>query len=444
MLLVKRFSQFSLDKQSWLIFSIALLLRLIALSYLVASRGLLTIADAADYIQYGEYILQQGMWVVDIAGLRAHAGPGYPALLALDMLLFDSESFHFTLFINCIFSALAVVMVYRIAREFLSYNWSLLAMIWYLIYIPQIWQVQFLGKESIVFGLFTFSIYSMVKFHQQAELKLNLIISFFLVYTLLIHSDERYFFYFPFWMIFLLSGGQSWRYKSKNVAFLSCGIFLLMLPWTIRNAQVYGRPIILTERTAKFTDALFGYSGLDNEVREFKFSPSSVEGKAVYTAAVDSLVNGLSLKGSLYEEKTIRSIIEGLEAGKVPRAFTKLEEIVSYSVEFWRPVRLEGNFYGHGFRYMEAWSLRQAFFSIIQYGLLIPFFILSVFYVFRYPQPVVVFLISTIAIHFVIHAFLAHAITRYRYPIDPLIILLAFWTFSKVYSGFRTLNSRKY
>lgn len=426
------FSRLNQNIQVFWIFVLAFAVRLLALYLLIQSRGVLTIADAADYIQFAEYILDQGIWVTDIEGLRAHAGPGYPVVLALNLLLCGPDSFYLALILNCIFSAASVVIVYKIAREFLSMYWSFLAMTWYIIFIPQIWQVQFLGKESLVFYLFTFSVYAFIKFRQENKLALRLVLSFLFIYTLLIHSDERYFFYFPFGIVYLLAGSQTWKHKIIKVSILLGGMLILMLPWTIRNANVYGRPIILTERTAKVTDRIFGFEEFENNFREKKFSPNTVDGKKAYSSAVDSIKNGYNITDSRYEAKLIRSIKNGLMEGVEPRALSKREEIMTYAKEFWRPYRLVGGFYGHGFRYMEAWNTRRVIISIVQYGLLLPLFLAAIILSFRQPNSIVIYLVTIIVIHFGIHTLIAHAITRYRYPIDPLIILLSFWALSQI------------
>ena len=436
------FSQLKLTQQAPLIFWLALIVRLASMFLLTSIRGILTFGDAADYIQFAHYILDQGLWVTDVEGLRAHAGPGYPALLAINIYLFGSNNFYFALILNCIFSALAVVITFKIAREFLSLKWSVIAVTWHLFYVPHIWQVQFLGKESLVFCLFSFSVYSFIQFRSHEKLNFRRAFSWAVLYTLLIHSDERYFVYLPFFLGFILVGRVNWQSKFSKISILGFMVLVLMVPWTLRNKEVYGRPLLLTERTASLTDRLLGYKPFVNGFREKRIQPDTSEGVEVYLAAADSISSGFQLEGKKYIPKIIKSIEMGINDGQLPRPKSNIEKRVSYAKEFWRPYRRYSSFYGHGFRYMEAWNKPRSVISVIQYGLLLPLLIWAMIYTILQNNAIVIYLLSMVLIHFGIHIFLGHAITRYRYPIDAFIILIAFWGLSQLISILYSSNSK--
>lgn len=423
-----------LKKRSGIIFALALLIRLCALYLLVKMRGVLIKADAGDYIQFAEYIIEQGFWVLDIEGLNAHSGPGYPLLLAVNFWISGGGTFWAALVLNTLFSALAVLMVYRIARILIPERWAFLPTMWYLIYIPQLWQVQFLGKESLVFGLFTTSIYCLLEMYRSTEWKYKYWIGFITSYTYLIHSDERYFFYFPFILLFFLTIPINLMGSLKRIGLIGAPIIILMIPWTIRNTIVYERPIILTERVARITDKIFGYTTPPNKHREEKISLSTDDGKKKYEAAADSIKRGFVVHDPRYEKKIIRSLEKGIEDGCFPIANSKWEERISYAFEFWRPFRIKSAFYGHGFRYMEKWSFDRIVFSFLQYFFLLPFVLVGLFLSMQKRNNVVLGLYGIVVIHFFIHTMLAHAIIRYRYPIDPILIIVAFWSIYVLYS----------
>ncbi|TVL99738.1 MAG: hypothetical protein CV087_16950 [Candidatus Brocadia sp. WS118] len=430
------FLSYSTLRQFWLIFGAAIFIRAIACIFLIHTRGVLTIADPADYIQYAQYILDQGVFVLNIEGLRAHAGPGYPLLVALNFIIAGDNSYWFALLLNIIFSSIAVPIVYFIGRKFLKHEWAFLATLWYLVYVPQIWQVQFLGKENIVFGLFTLCIYALIILDQAKRIDWKWILVFSISYFYLIHSDERYFFYLPFFLIFLLWGKSTWQTNFKKASWLTVAIFLLMVPWTYRNYLVFKRPVILTERTAKFTDKLLGYEAPPNPYRNrwLLFQPGTPEGNAYYLSAADSIANGLQPTHPRANGYVLMYLKKGISEGNYPKAYSPLEEKWSYFTEFWRPARFQSGFYGHGFRYFEKWNPDRWIFSVLQYGVLLPFLVLGVYVGMKRMDRVALFLSAIIFIHCIIHVILANnAFERYRLPIDPFIILLAFLGLSVLY-----------
>lgn len=438
--LYNRFSQYKATKQFFIVFAIALIIRAISCIYLILIRGVLTSGDAANYIQFAQYILDQGIMVYNIEGLSAHAGPGYPLLIALNFLIAGNNSYWFILFINICCSAVAVPIFFLISKEILSKTWSLVFLVWYLLYVPQIWEVQFLGKESVVFGLLSICILAILRLSKQNQLSLKWILIFILCYSFLIHTDERYFFYLPFLLLYIIISKIKVSVKIKTVFLLVSLTIVCMLPWLYRNYIVFERPVILTERTAKFTDKLFNYDGPINKTRTIYFEPGTSEGNTYYSFAADSIKNGLSISDQRAQEKVIESIRKGIESGIYPKANTRMQEIWSYFNEFWLPVRFKSDFYGTGFIFMEKWNTDRWIFSLMQYGIFIPFFILGCILAIIKKQKVALFILSLVLIHCVIHVLLAHSITRYRLPIDPMIILLSFYYLNYL---FYQINSKK-
>ena len=413
------------------VFTVAFIVRGLAVLLLVSMRGLLTIADAADYIQYANYILEKGLFFTDLEGLHAHAGPGYPALIAFNFLLGGTSSFLVILLINITLSSLAVTAVYAMARMIMKPLWSILAALWYIFYIPHIWQAQFIGKESLVFGLFSFSVLAILKLSSKTKHYSKWLMSFVLAYAYLMHSDERYLIYLPIFLLYLTLFSNKSGIKKAVVA--GGLIAITLIPWTIRNTKAFDRPVILTERTASITDRLLGYQRPVNQFRKEIYTYGTEEWVNYYLAAADSIQKGLPLKDPKRDKNVIKSLKEGIDDGHFPVKRNKFRASMSYLAEFWRPVRLRSDFYGFGFRYMLKWNVDRAIFQIFQYGVLLPFFLLGLFQWFRRRNKVIGLLALIIGIHCFVHVFLESVITRYRLPIDQFILLIAFWAASQLF-----------
>lgn len=414
-----------------------------AVAFLISTRGVNTTADFADYIQYANYILDQGVMVLDINGLKAHSGPGWPLLIALNFLLAGSQSYGFILSLNVLLSASAVPVVYLMSRRVMAGKWALLVASWYLIYIPHIWQAQFLGKESLVFCLFPISIYMVLRVAQIATIDWRSLTVFILSYIYLIHSDERYFFFFPiFFLLLLLAGEGTLKQRFLKSVLVGSLLLLFMLPWTYRNYLVFDRPIVLTERTAKFTDPIFGYEAPPNPYRTSYYDLRSKEAAEYYTAVGKRIEEGSDSLNAKADPKVLRWIKQGVEEGNYPQANSYIHEKGSYLLEYWRPFRLKSNFYGSGFRYMEKWNMDRIIFSVLQYSVLLPFFLIGIFYGTKRLDRQILFFCIIIFLHSFIHVFMAHAITRYRLPIDPLIMIIAFYGMANLFLFFEKKRVR--
>lgn len=438
---IRSFLSLSEKLQSWLIFLIATSVRLLALLYFYRSRESFVFGDATDYIQYAEFMRKYGFFVLKINGLNAHAGPGYPLVLLLNNLIAGNDSFIFAHIINVLTSGLAAVYVYKISRLFLSEYWTAIASLWYIFYIPHIWQIQFLGKEPIVFVLFLLCIYYTIKISRENRFRFWDIFIFTLAFIYLIHTDERYFMYLIIFIPFILFSKNLFLLGLKKSISILLLVTLLMTPWTIRNFIVFDRIIILTERSAFLTNWLYSEKLPVNPYRLNKIDPDTNEGKEFYNTKTDSIYRGYDISDDRAISKIISDIQNGIERNLIPEVHTSAQEKIDYFIEFWRPFRFKTSYFGHGFRLMDEWSLSNNFISIFQYGFLIPLFIFSLFLGLAQKNRIILLLIGIILFHCTFHVFMAHAITRYRLPIDPLIIILAYYSLQTIWNKYSLIRS---
>jgi len=207
------------------------------------------------------------------------------------------------------------------------------------------------------------------------------------------------------------------------------------VPWLIRNYNVYDKVVILTVRTTKFTDKFFGYPVYDYTKRhnEYQFIHHWND------SMKNDIINGKEVPG--IKRKIYDNLKLGLTNGSVPHKYSKLEKYYAEFKEFWRPVRFNGGYVGNGFKYKgPSWSLKHNLSQGISYGLLLPFLIIGILMLIREKNKYGILLIIILLIHTYIHVVLDHAINRYRIPIDPFIIIIAFYAINNLCLKFKSVR----
>jgi len=397
----------------------ALVIRLTYMWWQFSTVGLITISDAEDYIQFARFMVEQGPMVRDISELRAHAGPGYPLIIAVDVLLFNLDHLYFTLFIGLLSSVLTVVLIYKLSLLiFKNQTAALIAGFWAALYIHYIRYTPLIGKENIVICLWILVTYLLVRNSKIQSVKYLILMSF--AYLYLIHVDERYLFFLPLLLWFL------WRTSTdaKRITVFIVLIGLGMLPWLYRNYVVFQRPVILTERTAPFTDKIFGYTTPVNPLRLKR--PKDTYHKAnipLYENFVDSLKLLQNPTGSGL--KRARGIREAFDEGRPPHTYNFLEKQFYELVELLAPVKFRGTFVGYGYRYMPAWTPTSNLLYGLQYGLILLVFPFAFWMSIsknenRYAN---ILLLMILVGQIILHLIFGHALQRYRVPIDFVLII---------------------
>ncbi|MBT6994546.1 MAG: hypothetical protein HN952_06275, partial [Candidatus Cloacimonetes bacterium] len=241
------------------------------------------------------------------------------------------------------------------------------------------------------------------------------------LFSLLIHMDERFFIYFPVLVIcFLFFDKLNWKNGFRKAIIFCFTVILLMIPWLIRNYQVYEKPVIITERTSSFTDKIFDYHEKINAPSKAMKVPLQL-----YEAVTDSILSEKTVRSS---GSRIKGIKRGISLGYTPHKFSASERYWAEFKEFWRPVRFTAGYVGRGFRFEgPSWSLAHNLSLGLTYGILLPFFLLGCFFIIKYKNKYGIFFIILIITHTFLHVVLMWVRNRYRIPIDALIIIIAFY-----------------
>lgn len=398
------------------IFLISFLVRILFGIYYFNENGTADWVDDWDYIQFAGQLIENNYFPLESEKIDAHAGPGYPLLVAFNFQLFGYNNYYALIILNAVLSALITILIYFIGKTAFSEKVAILASIWSIFYISFIRYVPRIIKENLNVFLFTLILLLFIHLIMEKRNKKSSIIWFSILFSYLIHVDERFFIYFP---IFLLMG-YIYKIKTSNLLYFFLIVILLMIPWSIRNYYTYNQIVILTERTTKFTYKIFGY---DSPIHTSERNQADVV--KLYESIADSLINGKEIKSEI---RRVDDLKRGIELGYIPHTFTRHERWWAEFKEFWRPFRFSGGYVDFGYRFEgPRWSLKHNLAIGLTYGILLPFFLFGLYYIFYNKNKYGFLFLILIFSHTLVHVVLAHARNRYRIPIDPLIILISFY-----------------
>jgi len=411
-----------------MLFILATVVRIIY-AYLYFTRYETTLfVDDWDYISYAEQILAQGIWVPDIdaiVGNGHQVGMGWPMMLSVIFALFG-KNFTIVFILNGVLSGLHVVFTYLLAKLVFNKETALLSAILCLFYIRFIKFVPFVLKENLIHFGFTFCIY--LFFRSLKEKSYKPLLSFTFVYLLFLHIDERYLIFSPLFAGLYIYHGRFELSATLKRGAVAASLFLLgLVPTTMRNYQVYKRPIILAFQTSEFTDFLFDERQFKNG-RPSLETPYSSANFEVYETITEHLLQGEPVDQYKSTYKYIPLIKQGIREGNVPHTYNAVEGIFAEVKEFFRICRFKGGYVANGYRYMPAWPLLNNIIYIFYFGVPFVLFFTVLFKKSIWGNSLASALLFIIALYSFTHIFLIHALVRYRIPIDGFIFIFAAFT----------------
>jgi len=374
------------------LFAIALGLRVLYGAILTTQPELGAGAATSDLI-YAKEIASGVRWLGEPFSPRA---PGYPLVLAA-LYLLSFKQLWIILFWQAVLGALTVVAVYRLARLFLGVGFATVAALWFALHVHHMHLSYVFARDIVAVLLLMLVLFLLVRPFQ--KMRYALIAA--LVYTALIHVDPQYLLVLPVLVVFILF---KTRHGLLNIQylllFLSVAV-LASMPWALRNNAVYGQPIPIGLEAVRF------------------LRPAKVA------------VTEPGREAAELQDKIVRA--------------SRARFVETNSVEFWRFARFRGEKLPEGSaasagttaadasagtvpdRFLEpAWSLRHNLVSIFNYGLMLPFFVVGIVIAIRARHRKALMLAAVVVFYFAMRAYLGGD-ERTRLPIDPLIILLAFY-----------------
>ena len=375
------------------------------------------------YLTYAKNIISQGIWVPDITRMDlsiygdpyiAHdVGPGWPLILSLIILLFG-ENLQIIMFLNVILSSLTCIVIYHLGKEVFNKEIGIMSFIWSTIYVYFMVYIPRVLKENLLQLLIPLVILLMV--YEIKKSRANKTSIFFsLAFTYLIHTDERYMIFLPIIFITMIACNNINRMNGlKNFAVFMTAVIVLSIPWTIRNYVVYNRLVILTTRTEIVTNPIFekikSYNNI--KVKKQEITKSSTE-------YLDNIEQNNIDKGYFIKTKNDNSSL-----------FNSFDEVFQRLSIYWAPMvlresKFEGKFNTWG---ILAGSLKYNLRGMLTFGILLPFFIVGSIFSLKNNKlgfSLILFILIQSLLH--IATDLMNPWPRYRYPIDSLIIIMAFY-----------------
>lgn len=369
------------------LFAIALGLRVLYGAYLTAQSPDSTLTLSSEF-NYARHIASGGRWVGEPYSPRS---PGYPVVLAA-LYVISFKQVWLAAFLQAALGALTVVVVYRLGRYLLEPVYAVIAALWFAFNAQHIHLSYVFERNVIAVLLFMLVLVLLVR--PLKRMRYALVAG--IAYTALIHVDPQYLMLLPVLAVFILFKTRHGLINLQYL-FLFLGIVIAAsLPWTVRNYAVYHQPLPIGLEAERFLRPV------KLAVKSPATGIAEIEGK-IATASRSRFIRQNAAE--FWRIAQFRQ--ESLPAG------------VSASGDSVRPP-LE-----------RAWSPRHNFASIVNYGVLLPFFLVGIFYAIRRRNREAVMLATVVAVYFVMRVYLGGAEPS-RLAVDPLIIVLAFYGFAAV------------
>lgn len=385
-----------------------------------------TFMDAAGYNEYAKTIITDPNWVVRTDFKGSHREPAYPLFVATVYYIFGSESFMVVYVIQAIISTLMFVLIYKLAMTlFQKRSVAYLSLIWAGCYIFYLRWVGELLRETMTYFLLVWLIYLFAVLFKKKGWNWKKVILPSIVYSILIHTDGRYLFYAPFLFIYFIHYCPNLLSAIRKYFVFGLLVLTLTIPWTVRNYMAYGDVIIVSPLTLNLT-------GQELSARKELFDTSPIE-EVGYTlhysyfnesypseAERDSISRGENPRNRSTRE--LQAIREGKRAsttylGRKWYAFKRM----------WFPINTGGGYAPFPMAYFEeGYSTGHNIISLLQYGILLPFFFITLIFAIARMHKAIWMLLLPILVHMLLH-FVTFGIERYRHPVDAFGAILSFY-----------------
>jgi len=374
------------------LFAIALGLRVLYGAILTTQPALVA-SSATSELSHAKEITSGIRWISEPFSPRA---PGYPIVLAA-LYLLSIKQLWLVAFYQAILGALTVVVLYRLGRLFLGVGLATIAALWFALHVYHM-HISYSFERDIVVVLLLMLVLLLVV---RPFKRMRYAVIAGLVYTALVHVDSQYLLLLPLFALFVLFKTRHGLINIQYLVLFLTVVVVASIPWTVRNYAVYGQPLPIGLEATRF-------------LRPVKVA-ATAPGREI-------------------------SDIEG----KIVRA-SRARLIEHNAVEFWRFARFRGEKSPEETgaskttvaRFLEpAWSVRHDLVSILNFGVLLPFFLLGIVVAIRERNRTGLMIAAVTVAYFLMRAFLGGN-ERTRLPIDPLVILLAFYGIAALVRRFR-------
>lgn len=369
-------------------------------------------SDALLYLKYGESFASGNFYPTTGQTNHMIVGPVIPMLVAVSKWLTGDPVWPVLVF-NCLLSALLVYVLFELGTKIIGLIAGYFLSVWSIFNFSLLRLNYQILKEPLVILLLPLIILSLVNIYKNKKTLLNTILSS-LMFSLLIHADERFIVYCPILLLFILFASKQ-RINFKLAGSWIAILLITMVPWTLRNYRQFGEIIILSPRTTSITSKLWG-----TDYAKMHFSSEESMQRKIVSNNDDAM------------QATN-------EYGLQPRIYGKYEKYFKAFIHYWKPTYFKLTYIMYGNRPVK-WSLSHNISSILFYGIFLPFYFFGlIFSVFR-KNWLIVYLGMIPFIHSILHTLMLWPLERYRLPMSFIIVLIAIWVISDFISN--RLNSK--
>ena len=370
-----------------LVFLLALFVR-VGVVVELSGNGPLQMGDARSYDEFALEIAS-GDWLARPVSSRE---PGFPILLAAVYRVFGHNYLAARL-TNALLGALTCLLIFYLAERVFGYKVAVLATLWSIPYFHLVqYSVQVLREVLITFYLSTLILLFLVAIEKRSR---AMLVSCCVVYLLLVHTDARYLLFSPFLTVFVFF---MWKrpHRLRSAALFLTVFVIGMIPWQVRNYAAYDKIVLINTRTLVWSPP---------------WKPAGGE-----TAGILS---------------------QGVKRAELSaRQATWLEETSSCFKEFYLVARFRDEVVAGTGEPRLAWSLAHNLASVLQYGVLIPFFAYGLFAIVRRKVKPAYLFVLVVAVQTGMHA-LKWGLPRFRVPIEPVLIIVAFYGLMCIIDAYR-------
>lgn len=394
---------------------LTLILRSIYVVFKYKNFGTSEWGDGYYYFSLGEKIAA-GNWASQSGGAsNMIVAPVVPILVAIFVKFFSNPIVPFLIY-NMIATSLVVPVLYYLGKEVFNKRIGWLIAIWGVLNIEYFRYNADILKESTIYLFLPLTLFFLIK-SIKYERPFRYLFYSAVSFTLLIHTDERFFAYFPILPLLPVTFWITRHIKFKNairsIAIWVGVVFLLMLPWGIHNYKVYNQVVIVSPRTTSFTSKLWGKD-----------------------------ISGMNSFRSIIKVNTLIADNDRNQAPKVEG----LKLYMKSFINFWQPAYFKEQFVQYSWYenpVFQKWSLQHNLLSIIFYGIFLPFYILGIIFLIIQVNPIGLFLGLIPIIHSLIHTYMVMPDERYRSTMVFIIAMIGFWVATKLHENVKNKMSKK-
>lgn len=424
----RKFKEHLIRNERYYFWGLVILFFLIRLTYIAAFGNFdkSTFVDAAGYNEYAKTVITDSNWLTRTDFKGSFREPTYPLFVATVYYIFGSESFMAVYVIQAVISSLMLLLIYRLALiVFRKRSIAYLSLIWAGCYIFYLRWVGELLRETIIYFLLTLLVYLFACWFKKQRWDWKKVVLLGLVYVLLFHTDGRYLFYAPFLFVYFVLSCPNLLVAIKRYIVFGLIVLTLTIPWTARNYIAYGDIMVVSPLTLNLT-------GQEMSARKELFDTSRIEetGSSLHylnynedyptEAERDSILRG--------ENPRNRSTKELQAIRKNKRAPATFMGRKWYSFKkMWFPINIGGGYAPFPMAYFEeGYSTGHNLISLLQFGVLLPFFLAALVAAIVRKLKSVWILLLPIMVHMLLHL-LTFGIERYRHPVDAFGAILSFY-----------------